>query len=133
MAKNHLAMVYNFMQQHVNMEMGMAQMVYQAMNPAGFIPFVWKSAEFLNDLARKMLEANDIPGIAAQIARIEPPTPAEQQVNQLMQQVQQLAAENQALKGGPAGGPGVPPGAGSSGRPAPAGPEPPPPAAPQGY
>lgn len=132
MAKNHLAMIYNFMQQHVQMEIGMAQMVYQAMNPAGFIPFVWKSAEFLNDLARKMLEANDIPGVAAQIAHIEPPTPAEQQVNGLMAQVQQLAAENEALKQQAAGGRGMSPGAGPGGRPAPTGPEPPPPGASQG-
>jgi len=129
MAKNHLAMVYNFMQQHVQLEMGMAQMVYQAMNPAGFIPFVWKNAEFLNDLARKMLEANDVPGVASQLARIEPPTPAEQQVNMLMQQVQQLAAENDALRQ-QTGASGAPPAAGPGGSPAPTGAEPPPQGAP---
>lgn len=128
MAKNHLAMVYNFMQQHVQLEMGMAQMVYQAMNPAGFIPFVWKNAEFLNDLARKMLEANDVPGIAAQLAHIEPPTPAEQQVNGLMAQIQQLMAENQAMQQQLAGS-GAPPATGPGGRPAPARPEPPQPGA----
>lgn len=131
MAKNHLAMIYNFMQQHVQLEMGMAQMVYQAMNPAGFIPFVWKNAEFLNDLAKKMLEANDVPGVAQKLARIEPPTPAEQQVNMLMMQNQKLAAENEALRG-QANGSEAPPATGPDGRPAPNRPEPPPPGAPPG-
>lgn len=129
MQKNHLTMTYNFMQQHVQMLLPLAQQIYQASNPAGFIPFLYQLVAFINDLAKKLVEANDLPSVSDKMPMVEPPTPLEQQMNQLIQQMQGLMQQNQQLQAAlGAASPSAQPGMGAVGAVgAPAGPPPAPP------
>lgn len=125
--KNMLLVVYNFLMQHISMEMQYAQPIYQAENPSGYTGFLREALEKLNEMGKRVLLANDVPAVDNLLPTIAPATPAEQRINDLMGQLQaaqnQVAALSQQLNPQPpqmGGTPGAPP------------PASPPPAAPQG-
>jgi hypothetical protein len=98
MAKQNLLVVDNFMMQRIQMMAGMAQMYYQSVNPAGYPEFLGKCIGALAELGEKVLVAQEVPGIKGILPEIEPPTPAEEQVNELTQQLQQAQGQLQQMQ-----------------------------------
>lgn len=99
MFKNHLTMLYNFFQQHVQLVAQFAAPIYQQQNPAGQMDFFFRICDALNFLALKLVEANDIESMRNRIPYVHPPTPLEQQVSQLMFQNQQMQQQLMAAQG----------------------------------
>lgn len=90
MRKNHIAVLYNFYSQFVQMVVPLAQQIYQMENPAGLTGYMHQIMDFMTFLAQKMAEENDLPSIRDMVPHVDPPTPPEQQINMLTQQLQQM-------------------------------------------
>jgi hypothetical protein len=96
--KNMLLVVYNFLMQHISMEMQYAQPIYQAENPSGYTGFLREALEKLNEMGRRVLLANEVPAVDDLLPSIAPATPAEQRINELMKQLEQSQNEIAGLQ-----------------------------------
>lgn len=114
MLKQNMLLIYNFMMQHVQLLQSFAQQIYPAENPAGQIPFLHRVADFMNHVAERVTELHDVPGLIGKMPSIDPPTPPEQIINMLQQQLMQYqqmfmqmqgqqSPQGQALPMAPAG------------------------------
>ncbi len=98
MAKQSLLVVDQFMMQRVQMLAQMAQPYYQAVNPAGYPEFLGQCIKVLNYLGEKVLEAHEVPGTKGLLPEPEPPSPEEEQINQLTQQLQTVTGQLQQMQ-----------------------------------
>lgn len=102
MLKQNMLLIYNFMMQHVQLLQSFAQQIYPAENPAGYIPFLHRVADFMNHVAERVTELHDVPGLVGRMPDIDPPTPPEQIINMLQEQLMQCQTYAQALTAGQA-------------------------------
>jgi septation ring formation regulator EzrA len=77
----------------------------QQENPAAIPRLISQAVSFAHQVARRIIQHSDLPGLPEELPEIPEPMPADQQINQLMQQMQQMQmqleqamGENQQLK-----------------------------------
>lgn len=97
--KQSLVMASQYLEQHLQMWLPMAQQILQQENPAALDRLLREVADFRRMLAYQVIEDYDIPGVKDRIPDLPEPTPEDQVINQLMQQLQQMQQQLQQLQG----------------------------------
>jgi hypothetical protein len=88
--------LWQFVNQHIQLEMQVAQMVY-ADNPEMIRRHTEAGLQYMNEFARSIIEDHNIPTLASTLPKLPEPTPQDQKINELMQQLQQSEQQLQAM------------------------------------
>jgi hypothetical protein len=98
-------MVWQFSIQYLDWLQQNALPLLQQENPAAIPRLISQAVSFAHQVARRIIQHSDLPGLPEELPEIPEPMPADQQINQLMQQMQQMQVqleqamgENQQLK-----------------------------------
>jgi hypothetical protein len=103
--KQNIMIVYNLMMMHLQNVERLGMEIYSQENPAGLMDLKREIFEFANIFFKRILELHEIEAVSPKVPKLDPPTPAEQIINQLLQQVNELSArlaEYEAALGIPA-------------------------------
>lgn len=93
--KNGYMMIWTFATQQSQMVDKYVVEMLQSSNPAAIPRWRQMVVDYLNGIAQKVIEFQEMPGVADLIPQVPPMTPEDQQINQLTQQNQQLQAQLQ--------------------------------------
>jgi len=103
--KQNALVVWNFILQTSQTVMGLAQQIFPGMNPAGLIPYLVQWANVLGDVGQEVIDLHEMPGMREILPEIPTePSPEQQMINTLMQQLQQLQKAYEELQGQLSGG-----------------------------
>lgn len=91
--KQNVLIVYNLLMQHLQVVERLGSEIYSQENPAGLLALKRQIFEFANLFFQRILELHEVDGASPQMPRLDPPTPPEEIINQLMQQLQQLGEQ----------------------------------------
>lgn len=95
--KERLLALYQLTTAHVNLYMGLAMGALQQQNPAEIPRLQYQVCKLLEDLYKQIIEAHQVPGVINDAPSIGQPMPADQVINQLMQQTQKMGQQLQGL------------------------------------
>ncbi len=88
--KQNVMIVYNLMMVHLQTVERLGMEIYQQENPAHLVEMKREIFEFANLFFKKILELHEIDAVSPKMPRLEPPTPAEEIINQLLAQLQEM-------------------------------------------
>lgn len=96
--KQSYLMLWSFSSQFVQMIVGQAAPVLQQQNPNGYMRWLSEWATFLEELARKIVEHHDLPGLKEMVPSLPEMTPDDQIIQQLQGELQRVMGENEQVK-----------------------------------
>ena len=91
--KQNVMIVYNLLRVHLEVVERLGTEITQGENPAGLLALKRKIFDFANLFFERILELHEVDAVSPQMPALPPPTPAEQVINQLMTQVQELSQQ----------------------------------------
>lgn len=91
--KNGYMMIWTFATEQSKLVDQFVTEVLQTANPAAIPRWKQSIIEYLNAIAKKVIEFTEMPGVSDYIPAMPEMTPEDQQINQLNQQAQQLQAQ----------------------------------------
>lgn len=98
MTKQNMLVAHNFILQQVQSMLPLAQQYFQATNPEGLNAYMKDWLDTLEYLGDKILEHQEVPGLKDILPTVEDPTPQDQKINELQQQLQQATAQLQQIQ-----------------------------------
>lgn len=96
--RNNLLIIWGFIQPAVQMMDAFVTPLLEAENPAGMQRWKRAVANTLDEVMRRTLELHEVPGIDFEALRLPEPTPEDEQINMLNQQLQEMAAQLEQLQ-----------------------------------
>lgn len=93
--KNGYMMIWTFATAQSQIVDQYVTQLLQANNPAAIPSWKKSIVDYLNQIAKKVIEFTDMPGVIDYIPQAPDPTPQDQVINQQSQQIQQLEAQLQ--------------------------------------
>lgn len=98
-ARKQAGMVlWNFAMQHCQAVNQMLTPLLQMQNPAAIPRWTESLVAFLNSIAKRVVDWNDLPGVDKMVPELPTPTPQDQIINQLNQQLQQAQMQLQQMQ-----------------------------------
>jgi hypothetical protein len=97
--KQHLMIMLQLTGQHLAELERLGSELYQGEGLPNMILDIKRQVfDYRNEVFLKLLEVHDLPGLKVDIPSLRPPTPAEQQVAMLMQEIQKMQFQNLTLQ-----------------------------------
>ncbi len=124
--RSSMLVAWQFLNQHYTLMLQMGEEIMGATNPMGWERYKERSLRFLDVLGRQITEYQDVPGLTAEMPEFPEMTSADQQLNELLGQNQELQQQLQSMQQQQQMAmqqPGAPPGAPTGPQPAPAMPQ----------
>ncbi len=91
-------LVWTFALQQVEVMNAQVLPLLQAENPAAIPRYQHMVVDFIQAIARRVIEHAEVPDVPALIPGVPPPTPQDEVINQLYQMLQQVQGEKQQLE-----------------------------------